>query len=121
MEKKKFVVEGMTCSACVSHVNKAVCKVKGVKEVNVNLLTKSMDVEIEDLLGREPIILDNSSVSSFIRNKVVLEITFYSSVRETSRKLGVLLLLIVSRETQISFLVNTVFCQIHVICVVFLT
>ena len=49
MEKKKFVVEGMTCSACVSHVNKAVCKVKGVKEVNVNLLTKSMDVEIEDL------------------------------------------------------------------------
>ena len=49
MEKKKFVVEGMTCSACVSHVNKAVCKVKGVKDVNVNLLTKSMDVEIEDL------------------------------------------------------------------------
>ena len=49
MKKKKFIVEGMTCSACVSHVNKAVSKVNGVKSVNVNLLTKSMDVEIDDL------------------------------------------------------------------------
>lgn len=36
------------------------------------LLENLRDVEIEDLLGREPITLDNSSVSGLIRNKVVL-------------------------------------------------
>ena len=47
MKKDKFVVEGMTCSACVSRVSKAVAKLDGVKDVNVNLLTKSMEVEYE--------------------------------------------------------------------------
>ena len=49
MEKKRFCVEGMSCAACVNHVNKAASKVKGVKSVSVNLLTKSMDVEMDDI------------------------------------------------------------------------
>ena len=48
MEKRRFCVEGMSCAACVSNVTKAVSKVDGVKDVNVNLLTKSMDVEFVD-------------------------------------------------------------------------
>ena len=42
--KKKYYVEGMTCSACVSHVENAVKKIPGVSEVAVNLMTKEMFV-----------------------------------------------------------------------------
>ena len=43
--KSKFKVTGMTCSACVSHVEKAVKNVNGVTYCNVNLLTGQMNVE----------------------------------------------------------------------------
>lgn len=42
---KRFVVTGMTCSACQAHVEKAVAKVPGVDRVAVSLLTNSMAVE----------------------------------------------------------------------------
>ena len=44
MEKKNFIVTGMTCSACSARVERSVSKVKGVKSVNVNLLKNSMSV-----------------------------------------------------------------------------
>lgn len=46
--KKKFKVEGMTCSACQSHVQNAVEKLNGINKVNVNLLSNSMDVEFDE-------------------------------------------------------------------------
>lgn len=46
--KKKFNVEGMTCSACQSHVQRAVERVEGVSSVNVNLLSNSMEVEYDE-------------------------------------------------------------------------
>ncbi len=45
--KQKFTVTGMTCSACSAHVDKAVRKLEGVSEVNVNLLGGSMTVEYD--------------------------------------------------------------------------
>ena len=52
--KRNYVVTGMTCSSCVNHVEKAVKKVSGVKNVNVSLLTNSMEVilnnDIDDKL-----------------------------------------------------------------------
>ncbi len=39
-----YNVDGMTCAACVAHVEKAVRSVPGVSEVNVSLLTNSMQV-----------------------------------------------------------------------------
>lgn len=44
--KKEFKITGMTCSACSSHVKRAVEKVEDVKDVNVNLLTNSMTCTI---------------------------------------------------------------------------
>ena len=41
---EKYDVEGMSCAACVAHVEKAVKQVPGVDEVSVNLLTNSMVV-----------------------------------------------------------------------------
>lgn len=43
--KEKFDVKGMSCAACVAHVDKAVRSVEGVKDCQVNLLTNSMEVE----------------------------------------------------------------------------
>lgn len=48
MEKLKFDISGMTCSSCSSHVNRAVSKLKGVKNVNVNLLLNNMEVEFDN-------------------------------------------------------------------------
>ncbi|WP_027422042.1 heavy metal translocating P-type ATPase [Lachnobacterium bovis] len=42
---EKYKVEGMTCAACVAHVEKAVKKVEGVNEVTVSLLTNSMEID----------------------------------------------------------------------------
>lgn len=46
--KAKFDVKGMSCAACVAHVDKAVRGVEGVKDCQVNLLTNSMEVEYSD-------------------------------------------------------------------------
>ncbi len=42
---QRYKVYGMSCAACVSRVEKAVNKVSGVKECNVNLLTSSMQIK----------------------------------------------------------------------------
>lgn len=42
---KQYIVTGMTCASCQSHVEKAVAGVPGVKNVSVSLLTNSMGVE----------------------------------------------------------------------------
>ncbi|MEG2931565.1 MAG: heavy metal translocating P-type ATPase, partial [Ruthenibacterium sp.] len=42
MQKQKYDIVGMTCSACSAHVEKAARAVPGAQEVSVNLLTNSM-------------------------------------------------------------------------------
>ena len=54
--KQKFTVTGMTCSACSAHVDKAVRKLDGVCEVNVNLLGGSMVVDWDGALTPEQIV-----------------------------------------------------------------
>ena len=46
--KNKFDVKGMSCAACVAHVDKAVRGVPGVEDCQVNLLTNSMEVSYTD-------------------------------------------------------------------------
>lgn len=48
MRKEKFDIQGMTCSSCSAHVEKAVNKLQGIKNVNVNLLLNNMIVEYDD-------------------------------------------------------------------------
>lgn len=52
--KKKFIVKGMTCSACVSHVEKAVKKIENVSQVNVSLLNNTLELET-DIVSDETI------------------------------------------------------------------
>ncbi len=48
MKKEKYIVTGMTCSACSARVQKAVDKLPGIQEAVVNLLTNSMQVSYDE-------------------------------------------------------------------------
>lgn len=46
--KQKFDITGMTCSACANHVEKAVNKLSGTKEANVNLMQNVLQIEYDE-------------------------------------------------------------------------
>lgn len=48
MKKEKYLITGMSCSACSNRVEKAVQKLDGMDQVTVNLLTNSMQVSYDD-------------------------------------------------------------------------
>lgn len=48
MKKERFIITGMTCSACSARVEKAVTKLPGTAEVSVNLLTNSMQLAYDE-------------------------------------------------------------------------
>ena len=54
--KVKFDIQGMTCSSCSSHVEKAVNKLEGIQNVNVNLLSNNMIVDYDET------VLDNQKI-----------------------------------------------------------
>lgn len=55
--QERYHITGMTCSACSSHVEKAVNKLEGVERASVNLLTETMDVAYDEgQLGGQDII-----------------------------------------------------------------
>lgn len=54
--KKKFEIEGMTCAACVNAVEKAVKKIDPEIEVNVSLMTHSMDVKSDKEIDSDTIL-----------------------------------------------------------------
>lgn len=49
-KQQQFNIEGMTCSACSSHVESAVLKLQGIHKVNVQLLSNGMQVEFDDTI-----------------------------------------------------------------------
>ena len=57
MKKEQFTITGMTCSACSARVEKAVAKVDGTKDVSVNLLTNSMQLEYDESKTNGPAII----------------------------------------------------------------
>lgn len=62
MKKVKFDIQGMTCSSCSSHVEKAVNKLEGIQNVNVNLLSNNMIVNYDEA------ILDNEKIIQAVVN-----------------------------------------------------
>ena len=59
---QKFDVTGMSCGACVAHVEKAVRKLGGVQEVSVSLMTNSMQVEYDAS------VLDAAAIEAAVAN-----------------------------------------------------
>ena len=66
MKKTKFNITGMTCSSCSSHVEKAVKSLKGVKSVNVNLLSNSMVVDFDNTIINENEIINRFKTTNLI-------------------------------------------------------
>jgi len=54
--KEKFNIKGMSCAACVAHVERAAKTVEGVENVNVNLLSNTMTCDITDMSDSDKII-----------------------------------------------------------------
>jgi len=46
--KKKYTVKGMSCAACVAHVERAAADVCGRENVSVSLMTNSLSVNVND-------------------------------------------------------------------------
>ena len=97
--KQIFLIKGMSCASCASHINKAVSKINGVNEVNVNLIDNKMlvdfdekKVKIKDIIlavsnaGYEAYIKDNQkekkdySLIKLIISFVLLFILMYFSM-----------------------------------------
>ena len=55
MKKIRFGIKGMSCAACVAHVEHAAAKVCGKENIQVSLLTNSLTVLIEDQINEEQI------------------------------------------------------------------
>ncbi len=56
--KKSYAVTGMTCAACQAAVVRSVQKLDGVDQVNVNLLTGTMTLELDPAVQTEASILE---------------------------------------------------------------
>lgn len=58
MKKLRFCVKGMSCAACVAHVEHAAASVCGKENIQVSLLTNSLTVTAEDDVSTEQLTAD---------------------------------------------------------------
>lgn len=87
MKTDLFDVKGMTCSACVAHVEKAVGRLPGIVSVQVNLLTNSMRVRYEEnLLDTDRISksVDQAGYTATLKSKASSSAAFVSGTTDTT-------------------------------------
>ena len=53
---REFKITGMACAACQHNIQKAVSKLRGVRNVNVNLVSATMTLECDDNVSTKNII-----------------------------------------------------------------
>ena len=56
--KKRYDVRGMSCAACVAHVEHAASKICGEGNVSVSLITNSLTVTVDDAIDEKKLYLD---------------------------------------------------------------
>ena len=72
--KQEFDIQGMSCAACSSRVEKSVSKLDGIKVCNVNLLTNHMSVEYDENILNDQMIIDcvvNAGYGATLPNKEI--------------------------------------------------
>jgi len=67
---KKFKVEGMSCSACSSAVERVVGRINGVKKAEVNLMAKLLRCEFDETLVTEDMIITAVSKAGFLATAI---------------------------------------------------
>lgn len=65
MKKETYTIEGMSCAACSSAVERVTRKLEGVKVSNVNLMTAKMDIEYDDALVTKETIIKKIEKAGF--------------------------------------------------------
>lgn len=60
--QKEFQISGMVCAGCQQNIQKTVSKMKGVRKVNVNLVSANMTLECDDKVTSQDIIDRVSSI-----------------------------------------------------------
>lgn len=58
MKTERFDIRGMSCSACVNHIDKQVRKTPGIQQVSVQLLTNSMSVTYDSAIASTSTIVE---------------------------------------------------------------
>lgn len=53
---REFNITGMACASCQHNIQKAVSKMRGVRKVNVNLVSAMMSLECDDNITAQSII-----------------------------------------------------------------
>ena len=81
MKKESFEVQGMTCSSCQAHVEKAVRNLDGIKSANVNLLSNNMIVEYDEKKLDENKIISAVVNAGYGANKVEDNLAINSKVK----------------------------------------
>lgn len=74
--KEKYDIIGMSCSACSAHVDKAVRKVTGVNDVNVNLLSNSMTVSYDETQTNSAVIIkavEDAGYKALLTNQTTIQ------------------------------------------------
>lgn len=102
--KKKFIVTGMTCSACVAHVEKAVNKIDGVNNVNVSLLNNTLELETD--IVEDDIIIKAVKNAGYKISKYSLNYNKESQIKKEKLFISILflvLLLYVAMGSMIGF------------------
>ncbi len=61
MQKANFKIVGMTCAACAAHIQKAVERMEGVEEANLNFATEKLNV------AYDPNLIDSQQIIEKIR------------------------------------------------------
>lgn len=65
MKKETYTIEGMSCAACSSAVERVTRKLEGVKVSNVNLMTAKMDIEYDESLVTKDAIIRKIEKAGF--------------------------------------------------------
>ncbi len=99
--KTEFDVEGMTCASCVAHVEKAVSKLDGVKDVKVSLLTKQMVVETRDDFNLKDLTkaVSNAGYKAKVHNEKNEEVLDDDETKKSFKRLILSLILLIPLST----------------------
>ena len=62
MINREFNITGMACASCQHNIQKAVSKMRGVRKVNVNLVSATMALECDENITAQAIINKVTSI-----------------------------------------------------------
>lgn len=69
-----FMVTNMDCAACAAKVERAVSKIKGVKEANMSFLTQKLTVKVDETAAEDLENRTSKAVSRVMRGAKIKKV-----------------------------------------------